>query len=386
METDRELETQALEITSQKLLKRFSYRRLSEHYHRSASVLHRAVNRWLSEDRFMLVDRMDVAVVGAPEVDEYLGERLGSETNIWRARVVRVSGTDGAYGQHHLANPKSPEARVAYAAADVLHVALGRVAADLFLSSLRRNMTVGLASGRGVGFTITHFEELAKNRPTWVAGLDSIHIVSLCGGARVGPWATAVARDLDADENAFALQSILGVPRNRVTYQGRWISERPRRRGNRPNKLAIPHLDLALVGLGQLNTQHHFLRHAGELQLEAIAQPLQRVRQYQSRHSDLLHRVAEIGHRLFPVGGRAGLPRPFLQAIDETNEAVVGIHPNEIKEAGETILVAGGAQKLAALLGLLLGDCPDAPVDLQRLTLVTDAWTAERILSRGRQA
>jgi hypothetical protein len=54
----------------------------------------------------------------------------------------------------------------------------------------------------------------------------------------------------------------------------------------------------------------------------------------------------------------------------------------KIKNAGETVLIAGGKQKVDALFGLLTGEYPQAPIDEKNLTLVTDAWTAETIIQR----
>jgi DNA-binding transcriptional regulator LsrR (DeoR family) len=59
---------------------------------------------------------------------------------------------------------------------------------------------------------------------------------------------------------------------------------------------------------------------------------------------------------------------------------VFAVGPERLKKAGETILVAGGAQKLPGLSQLLTGGCPDAPIDLSRTTLVTDDRTAAAVL------
>ena len=43
----------------------------------------------------------------------------------------------------------------------------------------------------------------------------------------------------------------------------------------------------------------------------------------------------------------------------------------------------GGAQKEEALYHFVKGNCRDAPIDPARVTLITDSWTANRILERG---
>jgi len=54
-----------------------------------------------------------------------------------------------------------------------------------------------------------------------------------------------------------------------------------------------------------------------------------------------------------------------------------------LESAEEVILVAGGAQKEEALYHFVMGNCRDAPIDPARVTLITDSWTADRILERG---
>lgn len=375
-----QLETLALEIATQNLLKGKSLKQLSQTYPYAPSTIHRRLKTWLAADRFELVDKLESSTTEhVIDIDGRLGEMLAKKTKIWRARVARISGVDAAYTHQYLEKPDSPEALKAYRDGDGLHKALGEVAADCLLNSLRRNFTVGLASGRGVGFTILKLAELAQEKPSWVSGYESVHIVSLCGGGHVGTWAIPTILPLDADQNAFALASILQVPKDYVTYMGGWISadrNRPRQNVDLPYSL-----DLALVGLGQLNTRHHFFHHYGEVQMGAMVEPLQRIRDWQSKSPELLYRVADIGHRLFPVGEKE-LPPDFVKAINEINESILAIPPRQMRQAGEVILVSGGAQKAAALCELVTGGCPEAPIDLRNLTLITDAWTASYILSR----
>jgi len=340
----------------------------------------------VKDRRFDLVDR----IARVTELDEQLGERLAKETQLRRALVARVSGVEEAFTEQYRKEPTTGDAVAAYKAGDELHRALGEVGAEYVLGRLRQGMAIGLASGRGVGFTIIRLSDLARNKPSWVSGYDKIQIWSLCGGAHVGTWATQTPRDLDADENAFALGSILGIPRGNVHYMYGWVSAYPAdKQQQQPS--SPDHLDQAVVGLGQLNTRHHFLRHRGEdAQLDPMAEPLRRITEWQEKEDQLVYRVAEIGHTLFPVGGKKGLPEDFLAAINEINEVIRAVSPKVIMEAGDVVLVAGGTQKLKALAELAIGECPDAPVDLSNLTLVTDRRTAEEMLdlvgTRGRNA
>ena len=156
-----------------------------------------------------------------------------------------------------------------------------------------------------------------------------------------------------------------------------WIS-----RTSEPTPEVTLTLDLALVGLGVLNTQHHFLRHSAEVQLGPMAEPLDTIRKCQRADPDLVDSISEIGHRVFPAGPRKSLPPELMTAIDAINRDIRAVPLEKIREARQTILIAGGAQKLNGLLKLITGECPEAPVNVGNLTLITDSWTAKEILSR----
>ena len=379
--SEEPLESQALEIATDHLMGEMSFRELSDKYNWASSTIHRSFKKWLREGRFELVDRQG-ATARVVDLDDRLREELCSQGKLWRARIARIAGADAAYTEKYLSAETTEAAAVAYRAGDELHRALAEVAAEQVLARLRPNITIGLASGRGVGFTIMKLAEMAEKQPSEFRGLDNVRLVSLCGGGHVGTWATPINRDLDADQNAFALGNILRIPRANVRYMGGWISldsEQPQGEFD-----FHYHLDVALVGLGQLNTRHHFLHHYGEVQLGAMGTPLQTISEWQERDPSLLFRIAEIGHRLFPVGGVEGLPQEFLAAVDEVNQRILAVPDQKLMQAAEVILVAGGAQKVHALSMLLNGRCPDAPIDLTKLALVTDAWTAEEIIRQIR--
>ena len=242
-------------------------------------------------------------------------------------------------------------------------------------------MTIGVSSGRGVGFLVMGLADIAEERPFLLRGYQSIRIESLCGGARVGAWAVPTVRALDADENVFQLSSMLGVPRSGVTYMRGWISGE-RRPDMERDASAGPPLDMALVGLEVLNTRHQFfLHHDQNVQLGAIAPYIETLKELQSEDDTLLDSVAGIAHHFFTTGRRE-YPDRLMEAVDGINREVLVVPPERIHTAAEVIMVAGGAQKLKALVDLLDGRCPGAPVDLDNLTLVIDAWTAERVLER----
>ena len=377
-----DLDGEALEIAAKYLLDRWTLKQLASRYHRSPATLHRRLTKWLDDGRFELVDtRTAESVPRVVGIDERLSEALSGRTHIWRAHVAVVEGVGDAYSTNYLRPDESAEANRAFEAHDRLHEALGQVASSYFASRLRRGMTIGVSSGRGVGFLIMGLAVLAQERPSLIRGYQSIRIESLCGGARVGAWAVPTVRALDADENVLQLSSILGVPRGSVTYMRGWISGERRPEIER-DASAGPPLDTALVGLEVLNTRHQFfLHHDQNVQLGAIAPFIETLKELQSEDDTLLDSVAGIAHQFFAIGRRE-YPDRLMEAVDGINREVLVVPPERIHTAAEVIMVAGGAQKLNALVDLVGGRCPDAPVDLDNLTVITDAWTAERVLER----
>ena len=367
-----------LEIARAKWLEGRSFEELAKDYPYSKAVLHRKFQAWQEAKRFEVIDTWDTTASARVErLEEDLAEELARKTSIWRARVARVIGADHAYTAEFRDNPASRSAQTAYDASDALHRALGEVAADLLLSLINPHMVVGLASGRAVGFAVARLEELEKRTPAWFTGYKSLRIVSLCGGTRVGRWGLATGRDFDADGNAYYLSEVLKVPLANRNYMHGWIS-----RTSEPTPEVKLTLDLALVGLGVLNTQHHFLRHSAEVQLGPMAEPLDTIRKCQRADPDLLDSISEIGHRVFPAGPRKSLSRELITAIDAINREIRAVPVEKIRDARQTILIAGGAQKLNGLFNLITGECPEAPVSVGNLTLITDSWTAREILSR----
>ena len=377
-----DLDKLALEIAQKHLLQNISYRELGKTYYASPSTIHRRLRQWLTGNRFELHDKLAAktnAFINGRDDD--LGEMLVRKTGIWRARVVRISGVEPACTQSYLEKRESESAQAAYRASDELHRCLGEVAAELILNGLRRNMTIGISSGRGVGFTVEKLGEMVRKIPSWASGYESVHLVSLCGGVHVGKWeiTNTNSRDFDADENVFALSAILKIPRNNLTYMTGPISLDSKR--PQPEQGLKFNLDMAIVGLGQLNTQHHYFRDISELQLKAMSGPIRKIIVWQAKNPELYDGLAEIVLRLYPAG-KGNLPPEFLETLREVNCTILSVAPESIKNAGEVVLIAGGRQKLDALYGVLTGGYPEAPIDKKNLTLITDAWTAEAVLQR----
>ena len=377
-----DLDGEALDIATRYLLDRWTLKQLAAEYHRSPATLHRRLATWLDDGRFELSDTQaghsDPRVVG---IDDRLSAELSRRSQIWRAHVAVVEGVTDAHSGDYLQPDQSGVAHRADEAHDRLHQALGQVASTYFATRLRRGMTVGVSSGRGVGFLVMALADLARDKPFLLRGYQGIRIESLCGGARVGAWAVPTVRALDADENVFQLSSILEVPRSNLAYMRGWIS------GERRDDAAMtdtggPPLDVALVGLEVLNTRHQFfLHHDQNVQLGAIAPYIETIKELQTGDPTLLDSVAGIAHHFF-VTGRHDYPESLIQAVAGINDEVLVVPPQRIETAAEVIMVAGGAQKVNALVELLEGRCDDAPVEIDNLTLFTDAWTAEQALER----
>jgi hypothetical protein len=85
---------------------------------------------------------------------------------------------------------------------------------------------------------------------------------------------------------------------------------------------------------------------------------------------------------VFPAGTRKSLPGELATAIDTINGEIRAVPLEKIRDSRQTILIAGGAQKLAGLVRLITGECPEAPINVGNLTLITDSWTAREILAR----
>lgn len=196
----------------------------------------------------------------------------------------------------------------------------------------------------------------------------------------MGAWSMPFNRPLDADANVFHLGAILHVSPGIRNYVGSWLLA-GERLVEQPSYDGV-HLDLAIVGIGQLNTGYHFLRPDAALQMESMGDALASIREFQDAEGDRHASIADICHVLFYVGSGEP-PEQITKAINDLNNAMSTPPRETLESAEEVILVAGGAQKEEALYHFVKGNCRDAPIDPARVTLITDSWTANRILERG---
>jgi DNA-binding transcriptional regulator LsrR (DeoR family) len=378
-----DLDKTAIEIARKHLLQGISYREIGNIYHASPSTIYRRLTKWLNENRFELRDKVkDGDGPTKIEVDDDLGEALVRKTGLWRARVVRISRLETASYEKERKTPEKEDIQAAFKSSDELHRCLGEVAGELLLQNLRKNITIGVSSGRGVGFTVEKLRELIKRTPSWGEGFDNIHLVSLCGGSHVGMWEYTNSRDFDADENVFALSTLLKVPRKNISYTTGPVAVNRKNQPSAYRNSLNP--DLVITGLGELNNQHPYFRDRNELQLKGMTDPMRRLVEWQAMNPELLYCIAEIVLRLYPIGEK-GISVEFKDTIEEINDTILAVAPEKIRNAGDIILIAGGIQKLKALSGVLLGKNPGIPIEKTNLTLVTDAWTAEQVLRQTPQ-
>ena len=263
-----------------------------------------------------------------------------------------------------------------------LHRRLGDLAARfLWDSSLRPGDRIGVGPGRGVGCTVHELSPLVPERLPYAG----YRIYALTGGTTGSPspdWADIV----DADHNAE------GLARNLRAGAADWANVTPVHLpifvpAERDPVLAIvaPHLldpppsgasldlDIAVYGCGVLAPGHHvvtFRSHSTEpvqAELDVLA------REVWPQAPSAVIDVCE--HYLVAEDVPAAL-RPTVEAVvRRMNDRVVAVSPGILARARERVLVAGGRYKFPAVLATLT-----AVPAMRPTTLVTDEWTARRLL------
>src|SRR5438552_8688007 len=79
--TEDDLERNAREIASRRLLDRASFRDLGQHYRYAPTTIHRRLTSWLQQGRFELIDRHDGAAPHLLGYDEDLENALVRKTS-----------------------------------------------------------------------------------------------------------------------------------------------------------------------------------------------------------------------------------------------------------------------------------------------------------------
>ena len=173
------------------------------------------LNRARDAQRQLVKVKAEAASATAPPIDEELSQRLADAFHIPVAIVART-GTLGTGSTGKQANWDNDE----------LHRQLGAVAARHFLAVLRDDDLVGVGAGRGTGFTIDALRPLVSKEADvdpagqLRRGLRNLHIYSLIGSANVVQAWGGSPENLEADNNAGKLASILLVDMANVTPVG----------------------------------------------------------------------------------------------------------------------------------------------------------------------
>ncbi len=335
----------------------------------------RDVSILLSKARGRGLVKLSLRVYGpTAEVDPDLSSALADRANLPLAIVAATGDLAGA--EEHLSTDPAVQKKV-LDESDLLHLILGRVAANAFLSALRPGDRIGVGSGRGVGFTVDALSLALRNN-----AYRECSIVSLVGGMTRVPWA-GYPENLDADNNAGKLAAVLGgdqVDWSRLTtvqLPTFLSSERDLIvKTEAPHLLDVPlnrpFLDICLIGLGVLNNQHHLIR-GKHPEVKAISPQLKLLRERVLPSCP--GAVIDICESFWAGDVTDELAPSVELAVRTLNSHVVSAAPEKLARVRERLLVAGTAQKYQALKQCLLDRTVVRPT-----ILVTDECSARRVL------
>lgn len=327
-------------------------------------------------------------VSGEVPTDEALGERLAAVVGVRDVIVVtRAESSDNGYGS----TDHNVRAR-AFVESDKLHDQLAKVAARHLWGSLRDGDSIAVGDGRATDSVAEALGEITRSEPRRFVGLS---VYSLAGSGHVWAWAERGGAILDADNVTNKLATVLGVKATDIH-----LVRLPVALGDSQQDLilsAAPHLaggvqpggsadswrpfDVAVFGLGVLNTGHHLLLYEGPW-IDAISEEIKEVK----RLNDELH------ERGLPTSAIAGICNQFFSICDSTfpieirqrvedivvrlNSKTVSVGLARLSRCRHRILVAGGLQKYPGLKAMLIGDA----TVLRPTVFVTDEITARSLL------
>jgi len=382
-----------------------------------ANTLSRVVRGWIEAGRYDLILSGGGKINLLPlTTNESLEEDLRRKTRLNNASVLNIKGLESAFNEDYRLNPNSKRAQMAYQHNDDLHKLLGILGAKTLINYLKplvganKKITLGVTSGRGVGYTIGALADLHKKDDTLLEDFDDIRLQSLCGLGLIGPWGTmssygqgsstnATLAVLDADTNVKLLQGLFQTNdiKENVKLCNLGVSN-----NTGANQIdCYESLDVILAGIGCLNTRHNFLWSADKasaVHYSAINKPLQKSEKISGKYPELFTAVADIGHTFFitcnekditsTAGAKEnpGYSEELIKAVSVLEQSVKDINNKVLRVAearlheARTIMVAGGHQKREVLRAFASGGCKGPPIEPQRTWLVTDNRTAKYIL------
>lgn len=311
-------------------------------------------------------------------LDEGLSEALMQRTPLRRAFVAKTG--DLASGTAYVGE-RSRAYEEWCQEGDLLHKKLGVLAARYVWSHIRSGDTIGIASGRGPGYTVEALRQLAAAHS---GSFRDLFVVSLAGGiARQAdghdrPWRLSI----DADQRVVDLAESLRAERRLVQLP---LFVRPPRedliaRTDAEYLVASEgcstRLTIALFGFGVLDRGHYLLRPG----TSHMHPEFNIVRDELDRLCAILEScpapIIDVGQFFWMGNGVPTELRPQVQEIvDSLNSKVVVATPAVVNEAEERIAIGGGAQKFEALRQMVLHE-----TDIHPTTVVTDEISAQRLL------
>jgi DNA-binding transcriptional regulator LsrR (DeoR family) len=369
----------ALRVARMYYEQRLSRGQIAKEIGKSLQTVARLLKEGQEGSWWRLIVQPEVKTADSAPLNEDLANQIRSNTRIPNVLIVKTSDVDEAYTEDYLSNVDDVRKK-AFLASDSLHSQLAKGAARYLLDILHNEFVVGVSSGRGVMYTAMAVHNLIEQGVKPPRGLHGLCILSLSGGSKVTPWATQNSMDLDADNVAFELAKALNANDNVVYITGPVSADKPALYLSNLDRALeeVRRMDIAIVGLGVLNSGHHLLR-LPPFQTRTIQEQLEIIKQEQTNNSELLTCIADICLRLFWAGSSPA-PTRIASAIETINRKLVTVSEEALKRTREIILVAAGQQKLPALLSLCYQEDLAIPIRIESLTLVTDEWTAKKLL------
>ena len=322
---------------------------------------------------------------GTLDLDERLGRRLAERFGMRSVYVVRDRALVGLKEQDQLAY------------GDQIHLGLGWAAARFLISRIRDSDTIAVGGGRAVGFTVDALGELPKGtRPSF----NNLSILSLVGNnvvrRQAEPQDNLGDGNLTADTAAFDLAATLGVDFGRVRFVHLPLtlpSSLKKDVAVEVRKVLGGHLeswqsppDIAVFGMGSLNTYHHIITQPGP-ETEPVREELHALL------NEILPQapdsIADICFKFFWIGDRSSpseLRKRAGSLMDAFNQKTVSVPLDLLNQAREKVLVAGGSEKLNAIRAVARASAETASgrslEDYDGIVptcLVTDAETADSL-------
>ena len=284
----------------------------------------------------------------------------------------------------------------AFFASDLLHLQISKHASPYLVAKLRHGEYIGIGSGRACTYT-AHFAS-KDPKSGHLKKLKGVKVYALCGGQRDRKWSTKLSdpfiglpTNLDPDEGASLLADTLGIYSSTsdlclvnlpVAMHNPDLNDVIATIAPHLNDPAIS-LSMVVLGLGTLNDRHHFFDQIDGPGLSAIKEDLLLLKKLQKDDHVTLGSIGEVCHRLFWCG-ETKAPNDIQEIINRINSKIIAVREETLRTVRQTLLIAGGVQKINVLSQLSQGELTDVPIAIETTTLVTDSWTAQELLKRQR--